>query len=84
MHAPAAIGVSRVRSLLAAVLLALASAGCAVRLIAERDDALVEKTLQVHEQFERLLVALEEAAATETTEDGAYAAHAPAYTELLV
>lgn len=84
MHAPAAIGVSRVRSLLAAVLLALASASCAVRLIAERDDALVEKTLQVHEQFERLLVALEEAAATEAKDDGAYASHASAYTELLV
>jgi hypothetical protein len=84
MPSPAAIGASRLRSLLACMLLAFLTAGCAVRLIAERDDALVEKTLQVHEQFERLLVALEEAAATENPHDGAYGNHAAAYTELLV
>jgi hypothetical protein len=84
MPAPAALGVSRLRCLLAATLLAVVPVGCAVRLIAERDDVLVEKTMQVHERFERLMAALEEAAATATEYDGVYAVFVPAYTELLV
>lgn len=69
---------------LLALIAALVLPACAVRLISERDDALVAKIAQVHERLEGLFLSLEDAALTPEPADGAYAAHAQTYKDALV
>jgi hypothetical protein len=71
--------------LLASVLLAgLLLPGCTFRLIADYDEVLVQKTVEVQEQAEALFLALAAAGSTPQPEDGAFAAHAAAYDRILV
>jgi hypothetical protein len=78
------LGIGRSLWLLVILLGALPAAGCAVRLIAPHDPALVEKTVQLQERAETLFLALEDAAQTSDPADGAFARHAAAYNEILV
>ena len=84
MPAPAAIGMSHFRRLLATALLAVVPSACAVRLIAPHDAVLVDKTVQLQEHAETLFLALEDAAMTSDPQDGAYPNYAAAYQQILV
>jgi hypothetical protein len=66
------------------LLAAIALPACAVRLISERDEALVAKIASVHEQLEALFLSLEDAALTPEPADGAYGTWAQAYKNVLV
>jgi hypothetical protein len=68
----------------ATLLVLLLFAGCTVRLIADHDEVLVQKTVALQERAEDLFLLLEEAAATPDEMDGAYGTHAAAYRELFV
>lgn len=57
---------------------------CAFRFLADYDEVVVAKTVELQEKAETLFLALEEAATTEDPLDDLYAAHAGDYDRILV
>jgi hypothetical protein len=70
---------------LAGLLLACSAlTSCTVRLIAEYDEVLAAKTVELQEKAESLFLALMEAADTPDAADGAYGGYAGVYHDVLV